>query len=124
MTAGLHHMGWRLAAVLGITTLAWAPCAYSELDIPFVDRAAGDIPVELDSRTDSLMDRRTLPSAQREAPAPEHVSRAQAAEQARQQYGGRVLDVRWTGSHYRVKLLQSGNVRIVTIADDPITNAQ
>lgn len=119
MTSRPRHIRLHLAILMGTFSFAWTPGAYSALDLPLVGRAAGDIPVEVDRRTDDLMDRRTLPPAQRETHAAEHVSRAQAAERARKQYGGRVLDVRWTGTHYRVKLLHSGNVRIVTIADEP-----
>ena len=49
---------------------------------------------------------------------------AQAAEQARKRYGGRVLDVRphrpnGTGDGYRVKLLDRGEVRSVVIPYGP-----
>lgn len=47
---------------------------------------------------------------------------AQAAARARQRYGGRVLDVtlerRGTRPHYRVKLLEDGNVRSVRVPAD------
>lgn len=48
-----------------------------------------------------------------------HVSRAQAASQAREAHGGRVLSVHWTGKNYRVKLLRRGEVHIVHIDDAP-----
>lgn len=50
------------------------------------------------------------------------MSAEQAAEQARKHYGGRVLDVRPLRSNeggYRVKLLDRGEVRSVTIPDAP-----
>lgn len=115
---------WRNAVTLLVGVALWAPSAHAALDLPLVGRAAEDIPVEFERRTESALEPRTLRPARRETPAAEYVSRARAAELARQQYGGRVLDVRWTGTDYRVKLLQSGNVRIVTIADDPNNNAQ
>lgn len=40
---------------------------------------------------------------------------AQAAREARERYGGRVLSVSKSGNGYRVKLLEDGNVRVVTI---------
>jgi len=109
--------------VLAGATL-WAPCAYSALDLPLIGRTADDLPADLEDRTTAPLEQRTLGPAQHQRPAAEHVSRARAAELARQKYGGRILDVRWTGTDYRVKLLQSGNVRIVTIADDPNNKAQ
>jgi hypothetical protein len=51
--------------------------------------------------------------------APLHLNRAQAAAQARDLHGGRVLSVHWTGNGYRVKLLRHGEVRIVRVADAP-----
>lgn len=48
------------------------------------------------------------------------MSAEQAAEQARKNYGGRVLDVRplrSNGGGYRVKLLDRGEVRSVTIPE-------
>lgn len=38
-----------------------------------------------------------------------------AARLAREEYGGRVLAVHWTGQRYRIKLLQRGEIRIVEI---------
>lgn len=61
------------------------------------------------------------------APLPENgirqprISAAQAAAQARREYGGRVLDVsleRGARPHYRVKLLKDGNVRSVRVPAD------
>lgn len=59
------------------------------------------------------------PEASERTRTAQHVNRAQAAAQARDQHGGRVLSVRWTGDDYRVKLLRRGEVRIVRIADAP-----
>ncbi|MCK5768879.1 hypothetical protein [Algiphilus sp.] len=50
---------------------------------------------------------------------PRFLNRAQAAERARRDHGGRVLSVGWTGSEYRVKLLRQGEVRIVSVPDAP-----
>lgn len=43
--------------------------------------------------------------------------RAEAAERARTEHGGRVLSVRWTGQNYKVKLLDKGEIRTVTVED-------
>lgn len=59
------------------------------------------------------------PEARERTRTAQHVSRAQAAAQARNEHGGRVLSVHWTGDDYRVKLLRHGEVRIVRIADAP-----
>lgn len=45
------------------------------------------------------------------------MSRAEAAQSAREIYGGRILAVRWTGRHYRVKLLRDGEIRFITLQD-------
>ena len=75
---------------------------------------------------DPLIDERPLgdppdvsPRTEPRPPTPQHLNRAQAADRARSQHGGRVLSVRWTGDGYRVKLLRHGEVRIVRIADAP-----
>lgn len=59
------------------------------------------------------------PQTEERPRAPLHLDRAQAAAQARELHGGRVLSVHWTGNGYRVKLLRHGEVRIVRVADAP-----
>lgn len=78
------------------------------------------------ARPDALIQRPAIDSppegaaqAHESARTAQHLSRAQAAAQARELHGGRVLSVRWTGHDYRVKLLRQGEVRIVRIADAP-----
>lgn len=60
--------------------------------------------------------------AERQERAEPRISAAQAAARARQQHGGKVLDVslerRGSQPVYRVKLLKDGNVRSVRVPAD------
>lgn len=52
------------------------------------------------------------------APGKPQLSAEGAAHLAREEYGGRVLAVHWTGYRYRIKLLRRGEIRIVEIEGD------
>ncbi|MBY8965731.1 hypothetical protein KHP57_08415 [Algiphilus sp. NNCM1] len=109
--------------MLGIGVLC-SPVAHAALDLPLVGRAGASLHEAMDQPSiESPAKGRTVYPSPHDMPAAQHVTRARAADLARKQYGGRVLDVRWTGADYRVKLLRSGSVRIVTIADIPDNKA-
>lgn len=103
----------------------FSPSVHSALDLPLVGGAGKPLPEAIDRPSiESREEGRAVHPMQHNRPAAQHITRARAADLARKLHGGRVLDVRWTGTDYRVKLLQSGSVRIVTIADIPDNKAQ
>lgn len=61
----------------------------------------------------------TLASLTAIADQPRPLTAEEAAHQAQQLYGGRVLDIQSTGKgRYRVKLLSNGRVRVVEIGNN------
>ncbi|WP_420427131.1 hypothetical protein [Algiphilus sp.] len=107
------------------TCALFSPSAQSALDLPLVGRAGEALPEPMERPSVELPEAgETVRPMQHDIPDAQFITRARAADLARKQYGGRILDVRWTGTDYRVKLLRSGSVRIVTIADIPDNKAQ
>lgn len=125
MSARARTSGVRFGTALALAASAlWTPIAFSALDMPLVGRAGEHLTDTEDPTLRPSIEQRSLRPTPRGASGAQYVSRAQAAALAREQFGGRVLDVRWTGADYRVKLLQAGSVRIVTIADIPDNKAE
>lgn len=111
-----HRLPWPtvVAALLGCGLAGAAQAQLGDQLKETVQRPGALMPDTGERRTGGRMG-----DAMHRSREPQFLNRAQAAERARRDHGGRVLSVGWTGSEYRVKLLRKGEVRIVSVPDAP-----